>query len=116
MAECLDEFDAPSPSPKRYCCRITVEEYEKIGDVTTEIALRELLEYLEYNPTAFFDILEKKRKEEIDSGIFTMLKAKLSEYFGWSSSHEINKDGSRLKLRELKENIVKSYNYGQGLH
>lgn len=117
MAECFDEFDAPSPMPKRYCSRMTLEEYDRVGNTTTECALQQLIDYLEYNPTAFFDILVKKRQEEFDnSGMFALLKAKLSEwYFGRSSSRELDIDEAKETLHKLKENLIRSYNYAQGI-
>lgn len=118
MAECFDEFDAPSPMPKRYCSRISIEEYESIGNTSTELSLQQLLQYLDHNPTAFFDILTKKKEEEKDSsGFFALLKSKLTSwYLGASAGNggDLDIKEAKMKLKELKENLVKSYNYAQG--
>jgi hypothetical protein len=114
MAECLGEFDAPSPMPTRFCSRVSLAEYEENSSKNTEAGLQQLLEYLKYNPTAYYEILAKRKKEESDNaGFFAYLTTRLAQWYT-GSTETVDQDEAKKKLSELKGDIVKSFNYCQG--
>ncbi|XP_012557575.2 uncharacterized protein LOC101237445 isoform X1 [Hydra vulgaris] len=115
MAEILDEFDSESPAPKRFCSRMNKEQFEKQASKNTELALKELVAYLEYNPAAFYNICRKRQQEELESNsIYAFLKSK---FWSWLSSEsyeeEINLADAKKKLTEFKENAIKAFNYSE---
>lgn len=116
MAGVYGEFDAPSPAPKSYCSRISTLEFERQSSVQTENALKELLDYLEDNPTAFYDVVAKRKKDEVESnnGFFGFLKFQM---MSWLYSQEklgaLTSREAKEKFSEFKENVIKSYDYGQ---
>jgi len=114
MTECLDEFDAPSPMPTKFCSRISLTEYEENASRNTETGLKDLLEYLQYNPTVYYEIMAKRKREELDNaGFLSYLRSRLTEWYTGSSTETVDPEQAKKQLNDLKDSIVKSFNYCQ---
>ena len=116
MTEVFGEFDLESPAPKRFCSRLTTEQFEKQASINTEVALRELVTYLNYNPSAFYSICRKRQQEELETNsTIAFLKSKFWSWLtGESYEEEINLADAQKKLTEFKEDALKAFIYSQG--
>lgn len=116
MAEMMGPYDPASPCITTFCKRISKEEHEKQASDYTQKALAELIEYLEYNPTAYHNILRKRKREDAENaGVFSWLKVKmLSTMFGDEYPEKLDESEVKGKLSTLKEEIISSYNYAEG--
>ena len=116
MAEMLGPYDPASPSLTTSCKRITSADYEKEGSDYTQQALTQLIQYLEYNPTAYHNVLRKRKREDAENaGVFSWLKVKmLSTVYGEEHCENMSDDALRQKLTSLKSEMVSSYNYAEG--
>ena len=116
MAEMMGPFDPASPCLTTFCKRISKEDFEKQASDYTQDALAELLQYLEYNPTAYHNILRKRKREDAESGgIFSYLKAKmLTTMFGDEYLERLDQKEAKQKMAKLKDDIRSSYDYAEG--
>ena len=112
----MGPYDPASPCLTTFCKRISTEDFEKQGSEYTQNALAELIEYLEYNPTAYHNILRKRKREDAENGgIFSWLKAKmLSTIKGDEYLERLDRNEAKGKLCTLKDDIISSYNYSEG--
>jgi len=115
MAEMMGPFDPASPCLTTFCKRISKEDFEKQASDYTQDALAELLQYLEYNPTAYHNILRKRKREDAESGgIFSYLKAKmLTTMFGDEYLERLDQKEAKQKMAKLKDDIRSSYDYAE---
>lgn len=116
MAELMGPYDPASPSLTTFCKRMSKEDFEKQASDYTQNALAELIEYLEYNPTAYHNILRKRKREDAEKGgVFSFLKAKmLTTIFGDEYLEKIDESEAKKKLSALKDDIRCSYDYAEG--
>ena len=116
MAELMGPYDPASPCLTTFCKRISKDDYEKQASDYTQNALAELIEYLEYNPTAYHNILRKRKREDAESGgVFSFLKAKmLTTIFGDEYLEKLDESEAKKKLSALKDDIRSSYDYAEG--
>ena len=116
MAELMGPFDPASPCLTTFCKRISKEDFEKQASDYTENALAELIEYLEYNPTAYHNILRKRKREDAEKGgILSYIKAKmLTTVFGDEYLERVDEREAKQKLAALKDDIRSSYDYAEG--
>ena len=78
MAGIMDEYDPPTPLNKTYCARLKVEEYDNQAYSCTERSLLELMQHLENTPETYHNVLNKRKKEEIeDDGFLSYLKVNI---------------------------------------
>ena len=117
MAEIFGPFDAASPCATTFCSRITLEEYDKQSSLSTERAITDLIKYLEYNPSQFYDTLRKRKKEQQENaGVLSFLKVKILSMVLGDDYIDVSPEEARQKLQEFKEEMIKAYNYAQGMH
>jgi hypothetical protein len=117
MAGVLDEFDEATPLTKRYCSRVSKQDYDQQTSESTEDALEQLLEYLDANPQIYANILKKKSDEENESqGLLGYFKQHFWSFWSRNGSarSEPTEEECQKKLGKLKENMIKAYEYSQG--
>ena len=116
MAELMGPYDPASPCLTTFCQRISVAEHDRLASDYTQKALAELINYLEYNPTAYHNILRKRKREDAEnSGVFSWLKVKvLSSVYGDEHVEKLDDGEAKMKLSSLKNDIMSSYNYSEG--
>ena len=117
MAELFDQFDPASPCTTSFCSRISKEEYEKQGSDLTQQAVADLIRYLDYNPTAYHNILRKrKREDEENAGVLSWLKVKMfTAMFGDEYCEKLDDNETKQKLTALKDEMIRAYNYSEGI-
>ena len=118
MAGVLDEFDDATPMTKRYCSRISKEEYDQQTCENTEGALEQLLQFLDQNPDVYASILKKKRKEEAEpEGLFSYFKHQFWSFWSNKDSNraQLSDEECQKELGKLKQNMIKAYEYSQGM-
>eukprot|EP00794_Sanderia_malayensis_P014196 gene14196-15677_t len=115
MAEMFGPYDPASPCLTTVCKRISKEEYDKQASEATESAIAELIQYLEYNPTAYHNVLRKrKREEQENAGVLSWMKVKmLSTIFGVEYVEKIDEDEARAKISSLKKEMISAYDYSE---
>ena len=94
-----------------------MQEYEANASKHTEEGLQQLLDYLQYNPTVYYDILAKRSREESDNaGLFSYLRNRITEWYtgGADAGGSVDPEEAKRQLSGLKNSIVKSFNYSQG--
>ncbi|CAH1800991.1 unnamed protein product, partial [Owenia fusiformis] len=114
--ENMDEFDAPTMMGSAYCSQLTEEQFNQQGASETEKALMQLMSHLDKNPSVYKKLLEKKKQEDIENaGVMSFIKAKfLSSVQGESyEGNKVTEQETIEKLDDLKENMVKAFNYAQ---
>lgn len=117
MAEILDEFDpACAPCDKRYCDRLSVDEFEKQSADTTEEELQKLMNFLKDNPQSYYNVARKKKLDQLDVLSFAKVKVmsaiKGDNYLKMYFPSEKCKESMDL----LQEQMVSAYNYAQGIY
>ncbi len=116
MAETFGPYDPASPCLTTICKRVSVKEYEEQASKATEDGIAEIIRYLEYNPTAYYNILRKRKREELENGgVFSWLKVKMmSAVLGDEFVEQIDPAEAKQKMSELKEEMISAYNYSEG--
>ena len=114
MTSILNEFDAPSSCPAGFCQRISTEEFEHQAAETTENELDSLMKHLEKNPRIYYEMLRKKKSDNL--GMLEFLKVKVMTAFQGAEYLEnyFPEDDCKARLELLKGEMVSAYNYGQG--
>ncbi len=114
MAEILEEFDQPSPSPAGFCQQIPIEDYDQRSAETTQAALHGLMDHLEANPEEFYRIIRRKKADNLKLMQFVKVKFMnklqddyLEKYF---PEEQCQRD-----LETLKRGMASAYDYAQGL-
>ena len=116
MAGILGPYDPASPSVTTFCKRISKQEHEKQVAETTQQAVADLIKYLEYNPTAYYNILRKRKREDKENeGVVSWMKVKmLSVIHGEDYCEQLEPGEGRLKLASLKDEMIDVYDYAEG--
>ena len=118
MAEVFGEYDIESPAVSQmYCQKISCYEFEHQANKHTEEALKKLLDYLEYNPTPYYNVLRRREQEEAENAnMLSYLKTKLKVmYYGENYTGNFDPKAGKEKLEEFKKAVEESYNYSQGM-
>ena len=75
MAGVLGEFDEATPLRSSYCSRLTEEQYQDQAALSTEKALKDLIDHLQDNPEEYRKIVRKKKREEAEeAGLVSYFK------------------------------------------
>ncbi|XP_038057997.1 uncharacterized protein At4g04980-like [Patiria miniata] len=116
MMESYSEYDEPKAMVHTYCQQIAPAQYEKHGAIETEKALRDLMDYLEMNPSAYKKVLVRQKQEEAENaGIFSYVKCKfLATVRGPDYMEDaVSNDETLFKIGQLQHELAKVYDYGQ---
>ena len=114
MASLVSEFSVPSARPAAFCQRISSEEFENQSAETTENELVELMKYLEHNPRIYYEMLRKKKSDNL--GMLELLKVKVMTAFQGNEYLEnyFPENECKGELEVLKGEMISAYDYGQG--
>ena len=74
MAGILEEFDDAAPLKGTFCSRMSIKEYEEQASSCTQQALQELIGHLDENPEEFKVILNKRKHDISEDGIWSFVK------------------------------------------
>ena len=113
MSQIIEEFDQPSPVTVNYCHQIRSEDFDLHSAQTTNDALRELMEHLEEQPEKYYQIIRKKKADNLK--MFQFLKVRvLNKFKDQYLEKHFPDDQCRKELDKLKKDMASAFDYAQG--
>ncbi|EDV21593.1 hypothetical protein TrispH2_000326 [Trichoplax sp. H2] len=110
----LGKFEDAPPLSKTYCQRISVEEYEQVGEEATRTALKNLVSNLEADSELYKRVLRKRKQESLEnSGLFSYVKCKIYSFLNYTEHLQISDEDYHNEIERLKYNIINAFNYAQ---
>lgn len=112
MSQILDEFDQPTPVAISHCRKISSEDFDRESAETTKEALHDLMKHLEQRPQEFYDILRRKKADNLEMFQFVKVKV-LKKFKDRYLENYFPEEQCRRDLDNLKQQIVSAFDYSQ---
>lgn len=113
MSQILDEFDQPTPVAISHCRKISSEDFDRESAETTKEALHDLMKHLEQRPQEFYDILRRKKADNLEMFQFVKVKV-LKKFKDRYLENYFPEEQCRRDLDNLKQQIASAFDYSQG--
>lgn len=112
MSQIIDEFDQPSPATVSFCHKISSEDFDLHSAQTTKDALHELMNHLEQRPDEFYQILRRRKAENLK--MFQFLKVKvLNKFKDQYLEKYFPDDLCKEELDKMKKEMASAFDYAQ---